>query len=236
MPPAGGIEDRIAQFTELVAAAIANAQARTDLAASRARIVAASDQTRRQIERNLHDGAQQRLVSLGLSLRAAQEAVPLDQAALRQELVQVSGGIGEVLDELREMSRGIHPAILSEGGLRPALKALARRSAVPVKLELDSDARLPERVEVAAYFVVSEALANAAKHAQASTVRVRAEARNGILEIVIRDDGVGGADPSRGSGLIGLADRVEALGGTIEVSSPAVAGTQILARLPVAEG
>jgi PAS domain S-box-containing protein len=231
-PPAG-IEDRIAQFTELVATAISNAQARTDLAASRARIVAASDETRRRIERDLHDGTQQRLVSLALSLRAAQEAVPPGEAGLKQELADVAGGIAEVLEVLREISRGIHPGILSQGGLGPALKALTRRSAVPVKLELGAVARLPEQVEVAAYFVVSEALANAAKHAQASAVRVCTEVQDGTLHITIGDDGVGGASPSRGSGLIGLTDRVEALGGTIRVSSPAGTGTQILVELPV---
>jgi PAS domain S-box-containing protein len=230
--PLADTEDRMAQFTELVATAISNAQARTDLATSRARIVAASDETRRRIERDLHDGTQQRLVSLGLRLRLAQDAVPPDHAELRQELARVTNGIGDVLEELREMSRGIHPAILTEEGLRPALKALARSSAVPVKLELGVHARLPERVEVAAYFVVSEALANVAKHAQASVVRIAVEARRSALEIMISDDGIGGADPSRGSGLIGLTDRIEALGGTIDVSSPAGAGTQIRAELP----
>jgi signal transduction histidine kinase len=233
--PASGIEDRIAQFTDLVATAISNAQARADLAASRARTVAASDQTRRRIERDLHDGAQQRLVSLGLALRAAQRAVPPGQAQLGQELTRVADGITEVLEELREMSRGIHPAILSLGGLGPALKALARRSAVPVQLDVQVRARLPERAEVAAYFVVSEALANVAKHAQASVVQVRVEVQDGALTVSIRDDGVGGADPSRGSGLIGLTDRVEASGGTISISSHAGAGTRITARLPVAD-
>jgi PAS domain S-box-containing protein len=231
--PLADIGDRMAQFTELVATAISNAQARADLATSRARIVAASDETRRRIERDLHDGTQQRLVSLGLRLRLAQDAVPPDHAELRQELARVTSGIGDVLEELREMSRGIHPAILTEEGLRPALKALARSSAVPVKLELGVHARLPGRVEVAAYFVVSEALANVAKHAQASVVRIAVEVRRSALEIMVSDDGIGGADPSRGSGLIGLTDRIEALGGTIDVSSPAGAGTQILAELPV---
>jgi signal transduction histidine kinase len=169
--PASGIEHRIVQFTDLVATAISNAQARADLAASRARIVAASDQTRRRIERDLHDGAQQRLVSLGLALRAAQRAMPPGQAQLGQELARVADGITEVLEELRELSRGIHPAILSLGGLGTALKALARQSPVPVQLDVQVQARLPERAEVAVYFVVSEALANVAKHAQASWCR-----------------------------------------------------------------
>jgi PAS domain S-box-containing protein len=231
-----GIEDRIAHFTELVATAISNAQARADLAASRTRIVTTSDQARRRIERDLHDGAQQRLVSLGLGLRAAREAVPPDQAELRRELARVADGVAGVLEELRELSQGIHPAVLAMGGLGPALRMLARRSAVPVQLDIGTLARLPDPVEVAAYFVVSEALANAAKHARASLVKVRVEVRGGLLKLGIGDDGVGGADPSRGSGLIGLTDRVEALGGTISVSSHSGTGTQILAELPVDDG
>jgi PAS domain S-box-containing protein len=234
--PAPGIENRIGEFTELVATAISNAEARADLAASRARIVAASDETRRRIERDLHDGTQQRLVSLGLQLRAARDAIPPGHAELRRELAGVAGGLGEVLAELRELSRGIHPAILTEGGLGPAVKALARRSAVPVRLDVSVPGRLPQRVEVAAYFVISEALANTAKHARASMVQVRAAVRDTALQLVIRDDGSGGADPSRGSGLIGLTDRVEALGGTIGISSPAGAGTTITVSLPVQEG
>jgi len=233
--PPSGIEDRIAQFTDLVATAISNAQYRADLAASRARIVAASDQARRRIERDLHDGAQQRLVSLGLALRAAQRALPPGQAELERELAQVSAGLTEVLDELRELSRGIHPAILSLGGLGAALKALARRSPVPVQLDVQVRTRLPEHAEVAAYFVVSEALANVAKHAQASVVRVRVEVRAGTLHVSIHDDGAGGADPSRGSGLIGLSDRVEASGGTISISSQPGQGTRITAELPVGD-
>ena len=204
-----------------------------DLAASRARIVAASDQTRRRIERDLHDGAQQRLVSLGLGLRAAQKAVPPGQPGLSQELARLARGTAEILEELREMSRGIHPAILSLGGLGPALKALTRRSPVPVRLDVRVQARLPERAEVTAYFVVSEALVNVAKHARASVVEVLAEVRDGVLAVSISDDGIGGADPSRGSGLIGLTDRVEASGGTISISSHAGAGTRITAELPV---
>ena len=231
--PAAGMEDRIAQFTELVATAISNAQARADLAASRARIVAASDETRRRIERDLHDGAQQRLVSLALRLRVAQDAVPPGHADLRRELDGVTDGLNDVLEELRELSRGIHPAILSVGGLGPALKGLARRSVVPVDLDVGVRGRLPERVEVAAYFVVSEALANTAKHAHASMVRLSVEDQEGVLTVRILDDGTGGADPSRGSGLIGLTDRVEALGGTINFSSHPGAGTQIQAEFPL---
>ncbi len=234
--PGPRAEERIAQFTALAATAISNAQARADLAASRARIVAASDETRRRIERDLHDGTQQRLVSLGLQLRAAQDAVPPGNSGLSDELAGMASGLAEVLAELRELSRGIHPAILTGGGLVPAVRSLARRSAVPVQLDMDVPGRLPERVEVAAYFTISEALANVAKHARASMVRVRAGIRDGTLELLIRDDGTGGADPSRGSGLIGLTDRVEALGGTISISSPAGAGTQITVSLPAGRG
>ena len=221
-----GMNDTIAAF----------ARARADLAASRARIVAASDQARRRIEHDLHDGAQQQLVSLGLGLRAAQKAVPPGQPGMRQELGRLARGTAEILEELREISRGIHPAVLSLGGLGLALKALARRSPVPVKLDVRVQARLPERAEVAAYFVVSEALANVAKHARASVVEVQVEVRDGALAVSIRDDGIGGADPSRGSGLIGLTDRVEASGGTISISSHAGAGTRITAELPVDPG
>ena len=208
-------------------------QSREELAASRARIVAAGDQARRRIERDLHDGTQQRLVSLVLDLRAAEAAVPTEQPELRAQLDRVADGLAGALEELRELSRGIHPAILSEGGLAPALKALARRSAIPVELEVDTPARLPEPVEVAAYYVISEALANAAKHAQASVAQVEALARDGLLHLSVRDDGVGGAEPGAGSGLGGLADRVEALGGTIQVHSPAGQGTRLQIDLPI---
>jgi signal transduction histidine kinase len=208
-------------------------QSREELAASRARIVAAGDQARRRIERDLHDGTQQRLVSLVLDLRTAEAAVPPEQPELKAQLGRVADGLTGALDELRELSRGIHPAILSEGGLAPALKSLARRSAVPVELELDVPGRLPEPVEVAAYYVVSEALANAAKHAQASVAHVHAQARDGRLRLSVRDDGVGGAEPGGGSGLVGLADRVDALGGTIRVRSPVGQGTTLRIDLPI---
>jgi signal transduction histidine kinase len=208
-------------------------QSREELAASRARIVAAGDQARRRIERDLHDGTQQRLVSLVLDLRAAEAAAPPEPPELRAQLARIADGLTGALEELRELSRGIHPAILSEGGLGPALKSLARRSAVPVELEVDVQARLPEPVEVAAYYVVSEALANTAKHARASVARVEAQARDGRLHLSVRDDGVGGAAPRAGSGLVGLVDRVEALGGTIEVHSPAGKGTRLQIDLPV---
>jgi signal transduction histidine kinase len=208
-------------------------ESRDELAASRARIVAAADQARRRIERDLHDGTQQRLVSLVLDLRAAEAAVPPEMTELRARLAHVARELGDATDELRELSRGIHPAILSEGGLPPALKALARRSVTPVELEVDVPARLPEPVEVAAYYVVSEALTNAAKHAHASVAYVNVRARVGSLELSVRDDGAGGATPGRGSGLVGLTDRIQALGGTISVTSPAGKGTALLVDLPI---
>ena len=226
-------ESQIADFTELVATAIANAESRAELAASRARVVAASDETRRRIERDLHDGAQQRLVSLALSLRGAASAVPPNLHEVQAELAGVRSGLDGVLEDLREISRGIHPAILSEGGLGPALRTLARRSSVPVVLAVDAEQRLPERIEVAAYYVVSEALTNAAKHASASAVHVDVAMNGDDLRHAIRDDGVGGADPARGSGLIGLKDRVEAMGGSIVVESVTGEGTSLTVELPV---
>jgi signal transduction histidine kinase len=226
-------EARLASFTDLVATAIANAEHLAQLTASRARVVATADETRRRIERDLHDGAQQRLVSLRLALRAAQTTVPPQLGELEDELEQVADGLESVLDELREMARGIHPAILAKGGLAPALKTLARRWTVPVKLDVRAVARLPERVEVATYYVVSEALTNAAKHAQASLINVEVETGEDALRLCVRDDGVGGADPIRGSGLVGLKDRVEALGGTITIQSPPGSGTALRVELPL---
>jgi signal transduction histidine kinase len=226
-------EERLERFTELVATAIANADSRSELAASRRRIVAASDQARRRIERDLHDGTQQRLVSLGLAVRAAEADVPPDRGDLQGELSRIATGLADAVEELQEFSRGIHPAILSRGGLGPALRTLARRSPIPVELDITADTRLPEPIEVAAYFVASEALANATKHAQASRVDVSLATRNRSLLLSIRDDGVGGADPGRGSGLVGLTDRVEALGGSIRVRSRPGDGTHITAELPL---
>ena len=227
-----GTECRIAEFTEVLGAAISNAQSRADLAASRARVVAASDETRRRIERDLHDGAQQRLVSLALELRTVAAAMP-DDDELRVRVEHTANGLTGVLDDLREIAQGIHPAILARGGLGPALRTLARRSAVPVELDMRVDRRLPEWVEVAAYYVLSEALTNAAKHANASVVHAEVEVDESVLELAIRDDGAGGADPSRGSGLIGLGDRVQALGGSLELASPVGLGTSLLIRIPL---
>jgi GAF domain-containing protein len=227
-------EARLAGFTELVATAIANAEAQTALANSRARIVAAADSARRRIERDLHDGAQQRLVSLALRLRRpVREAAPPDAGELSEQLDDVAAELGDVLGELRELARGLHPAVLAAGGLLPALKTLARRSAVPVRLDVRIASRLPEPIELAAYYVVAETLTNVAKHARATVVDVLAYTVDERLRVEIRDDGCGGADPARGSGLVGLSDRVEALGGRLTVTSPSGAGTNVEVALPL---
>jgi signal transduction histidine kinase len=231
LPP--DTEQRLEKFAELVTTAIANAESKSELAASRRRIVAASDETRRRVERDLHDGTQQRLVSLGLAVRAAEANLPPDRDDLRAQLSGVATGLVAAVEDLQEISRGIHPAILSKGGIAPALRALAHRSAIPVDLDITADVRLAEPIEVAAYFVASEALANAAKHSDASRIDVSLDQRDGRLLLSVRDDGVGGADAARGSGLVGLTDRVEALGGSIRVSSRPGEGTQIAVELPV---
>ena len=225
-------EDRLAEFTELLGTAIANTQSRTELSASRARIVAAADETRRRLERDLHDGIQQRLVSLALKAGTIATMTPQPVDKIHGELSLLADGLGTALDELREVSHGIHPAILSEAGLGPALEALARRSAVPVELDLNLGPRLGEHVEAAGYYIASEAITNVAKHAQATVIDMRADGCDGALTLSISDDGIGGADPSRGSGIIGLKDRVEALGGTISVLSPPGHGTALHVQLP----
>jgi signal transduction histidine kinase len=226
-------EAQLGEFTELVATAVANAEAHAELMASRARIVATADETRRRIERDLHDGAQQHLVSLALRLQGAAASIPPQLDEIHQEITDVCVELEEVLNDLRELSRGIHPANLTEGGLGPALRNLARRSPVPVQLQLGMEGRLPERVEVAAYYVVAEALTNVARHANASLVQVELDTDDGLVRLDIRDDGVGGADPGRGSGLIGLRDRVEATGGTLGVESHPGQGTSLLVELPI---
>ncbi|GAA1569587.1 hypothetical protein GCM10009827_109190 [Dactylosporangium maewongense] len=230
-PLPGDTETRMADFTELVATAIVNAETNAELTASRARIVAAGDEARRRIERDLHDGAQQRLVTLGLQMRMVEETLPAGPA--RHDLSQAVNDVTSVLHDLQELSRGIHPAILSKGGLGAAVRGLVRRSATPVDLTLAVQRRLPEQVEVGAYYVVSEALTNTAKHAQASLVRVDLEASDGRLRISVQDDGVGGANLKSGSGLVGLRDRVATLGGWLEVASPPGHGTALLAEIPI---
>jgi len=226
------IDQRLMEFTELLATAIANAESRTELAASRRRMVTAADEARRGIERNLHDGVQQQLVALGMELGAVEDSLAGNEE-LRGQVAAVSGGLRSAIDDLREISRGIHPAILSHGGLGPALKTLARRSPVPVRLTSTVEGRLPEGVEVAAYYVVSEALTNVARHANASVVDIDVARQDGTIELSIRDDGVGGAHARGGTGLIGLKDRVEALGGRVAVESPAGEGTSLAVTLPL---
>jgi PAS domain S-box-containing protein len=231
MPP--DTEARVGDFADLVATAIANAATRAELIASRARVVAAADDARRRLERDLHDGAQQRLVSLGLQTRLAEASVPPQLDGLKTQLSRVVSGLTDISTDLQEISRGIHPAILSKGGLSPALKTLARRCTVAVSLDLKIDRRLPDSVEVGAYYIVAEALTNTAKHSRASQVEVSAEAKEDNLYLTIRDDGIGGADFAKGSGLIGLKDRAEALGGRMAIQSPGGNGTSLEIRIPL---
>jgi PAS domain S-box-containing protein len=231
-PLAEGSEQRLARFAELVAQALANADAREQLAASRARLVEASDAERRRLERNLHDGAQQRLLALSLTMRLAQARVAADPDEARRLLDNAVDELAAALAELRELARGIHPAVLSERGLAAALAGAVQRAPFPVEIETVPDQRLPEAVEVAAYYLVSEALTNVAKYANASAAKV-AVSRIGDRAIVkVADDGIGGADITRGSGLRGLADRISALGGQLVIDSPQGAGTTIRATIP----
>jgi GAF domain-containing protein len=233
-PPPVDTEARLAGFTELVATALADAEAQAALSASRARIVAAADATRRRIERDLHDGAQQRLVSLALHLRSSvRAAVPPEAGELTARLDAVATELSGVLEGLREIARGLHPSALASGGLRPALKTLARRSAVPVRLDVRVDGRLPEQIELAAYYTVAEALTNTAEDASATVIDVEVQAGDGVLHVRVRDDGRGGADLTGGSGLTGLTDRVEALGGRLLLDSPPGAGTTVQISLPL---
>jgi len=231
MPP--GTEARLSGFTELAATAIANAEAHAALTASRARIVATADATRRRIERDLHDGTQQRLISLALGLRLAQARLPAAQQDVAAQWSRTAQGLTDAIDELREISRGLHPSVLEKRGLAPALRELVRRASLPVKLDVQVSGRLPERAEVAAYYVVSEALTNVAKHADATIADIEVAESSGVLHIHISDDGKGGADFSHGSGLVGLQDRAEALGGHFRLNSPPGAGTTLEIDLPL---
>jgi signal transduction histidine kinase len=226
-----GSEARMAQFTDLVGTAIANAQDRADLVASRIRIVTAADEARRRLERDLHDGSQQRLVSLSLQARMAQESVPVELENLKSDLKQLVSGLNGVSSELREISRGV-PRILSEGGLAPALKTLARRCPFTVDVSVAIEQQLPQPVAVTTYYVAAEALTNSAKHAHASEATLCAETKDGVLYLSIDDNGIGGANLSKGSGLVGLNDRVEAFGGCMVVNSPPGAGTSISVSIP----
>jgi signal transduction histidine kinase len=232
-PLAHDVEQRLTDFAELVAQALANADAFEKLAASRARLVEVGDAERRRLERNLHDGAQQRLVSVALELSMAVARLESDPPAARDLLVTAQGELARGLDELRELARGIHPAVLTERGLGPALDALVARSPIPVELATVPEERLDAPVEAAMYYVVAESITNVAKYAQASSATVSIARANGAATVVVTDDGVGGADPASGSGLRGLAARVEALRGHLDVDSPPGGGTRITARIPV---
>jgi signal transduction histidine kinase len=223
---------RLAEFTELVATAISNAAAREELLASRARIVAAGDDARRQIERNLHDGTQQRLIALGLDLQRARAAIPEDDSDIHSTLTHVEEDLEAILLDLRELSHGLHPPLLSRLGLGPSLQALARRSPIPVQLDVDLLERPAVPLETAVYYVVSEALTNAIKHSHASEISVGITSGEKLRASIV-DDGVGDADPSQGSGLTGLVDRVEALGGRFALDSPPRGGTRISIEFPV---
>jgi signal transduction histidine kinase len=228
-----GAEIRLDKFARLFSLALANEEAREQLAASRARLVSTADEERRRLERNLHDGAQQRLVALSLSLRHIEGKLLSDPVAAAQLLAAANEELAVALEDLRELAHGIHPAILTDHGLAPALRSLAERSAVPVEIDLDGTRRLPAQVEAAMYYLVAESLTNIAKHARASSVAVRVKRENGSAVIEISDDGIGGADPLQGSGLRGLIDRIEALDGRLTLVSPPGEGTTLTAALPV---
>lgn len=224
-------EVQLAEFTNLTATAIATAQGRAEIETSRARIVMASDESRRRIERDLHDGAQQRLVALALrlaTLSGHESVLP----PVRDKLERTARDLLDVVDNLREIAQGLHPAILSEAGLGPALRALALRASLPVTVGVDVPSRLPQALEVGAYYVVSEALANVLKHSRATHADISAATADGLLIVTVADDGVGGAELANGTGLIGLRDRVEALGGELTVDSPAGGGTRIRCEIP----
>ena len=229
-----GAEQRLRDFAELVAQALANADAYRKLADSRARIVEATDNERRRLERNLHDGAQQRLVSLALQLQLMKTALQRDPATAEPLLDEADNELKHALGELRELAHGIHPGSLATRGL-VALDALAQRAAVPVRVTGIPDERLPEPVEVAIYYLVAEATTNVAKYAHATQATVIVERSNGIVNVVVTDDGVGGADPRAGTGLVGLTDRIEALGGRLHIESPPGHGTRLSAEIPVAD-
>jgi len=227
-----GVEGRLCDFADLVGQALANADARERLAESRAELVEVSDAERRRFERNLHDGAQQRLVSVALQLGMAGAKLDDDPGTAREALSAAQDDLARGLEELRELGRGLHPVLLTERGLGAALDALLTRTPVPVEIEELPDERLPAPVEAAAYYVVAEAITNVAKYAQASHAIVAIRRSNGSARVTVRDDGVGGADPGGGSGLRGLAARVEALNGRLDVDSPPQGGTRITAEIP----
>jgi signal transduction histidine kinase len=231
LPPDTDVQ--LARFTELIATAVSNAATRSELIASRARIVAAGDEERRRIERNLHDGTQQRLLALALDVQAVEATIPAVEREAHENLERIVHELEAVHEEVRELSRGLHPALLTRAGLRPSLRLLARRSPIPVELRIDVGERPPLSIETAVYYVVSEEITNAIKHSQAAKITVAVVSRENELRASIVDDGIGGADSGVGSGLVGLADRIEALGGRVALESPVGAGTTISVELPL---
>jgi signal transduction histidine kinase len=232
-PPPDDTEERLVEFVELLATAIANAENRNELLASSARIVAASDEARRRIERNLSTGPQRHLTALGKELMDTQATVGPELDPLKHQLARTARGVDSVLDDLQEISRGLHPATLSRSGLRRALEALTQRSEVPARLGVHIDRNLPDHIQVAIYYTVSEALTNVAKYSHATVVNIDLTLEHATLKLRVNDNGIGGADPTRGSGLFGLKDRIESLGGTIRVISPTGGGTSLLVDVPV---
>jgi signal transduction histidine kinase len=232
LPP--DAESRVGEFTALVATAIANVDARAALTASRARIVAAADEERRRVVRDLHDGAQQRLVHTVITLKLAQRALEDDADDARSLVGAALEHAQSATDELRELAHGILPAALTAGGLRAGLGALATRMPVPVQVDVSAD-RLPAPIEATAYFVVAEALTNVAKHAHATSAAIGVRVEDGTLLLEVSDDGVGGVRPG-GSGLQGLEDRLAALDGRLEIDCPAGGGTVVAAAIPIAAG
>jgi signal transduction histidine kinase len=228
-----GLEQRLCDFADLIAQALANADAYEKLAASRRHVVEVADAERRRLERNLHDGAQQRFVSVALQLHMAAARLENDPRAAREVLAAAKGDLDQGLAELRELARGIHPAVLTERGLGPALDALLAHAVVPVEIEELPEERLPPAVEAAAYYVIAEAITNVGKYSGASHATVSVGRSDGTATVVVSDDGVGGADPAVGSGLRGLAARVEALNGRLDVDSPPGRGTRVRAVIPM---
>ena len=230
--PQPDVEERMAEFGQLLNCAIAQAEARAELIGSQARSVTASDAVRHRLERDLHDGPQQRLILLGLRLREAEDMVTLAGGRLRECLAEVAEGLTEVNDEIRDLCGGLRPAALASGGLPAAIKSLARRCPVPVELNLDTDQPLSEQLELTIFYVVSEALTNVLKHALADTMHIDLTTDGVQTWLKVTDDGIGGADPSRGSGLAGLQERVSAAGGVFEIASPISGGTSLSVTLP----
>ena len=232
LPLPAGTEDRIAAFAQLVSLAIENAETREELAASRARLVKAADEARRRIERDLHDGAQQRLLATALTLTLLDQQLQRDPGGARKILATARTELDHGLRELRDLARGLHPALLTDYGLEAAVRSLVQRTAVPVDLRASVPDELDATIEAAAYFVVCEALTNVTRYAEASSAIVDLEVAGGVLSVSVADDGIGGADPAHGSGLRGLVDRVHAVGGRLQVSSPPGGGTRLRAELP----